>query len=398
MLRNVPSLSVFVTADGDQGENPVIETDETLERTIRIGDRISGEFSFVRQVDFLSIKEEDDEGGEGEGDEKIEGYDRNRNMGFGEDGERGKGFDRDGELGSGEEEMKKRQEESEEEKKKKKIAIARKEEKRDPDEKLGFEEEIERPPSPPMHLAAGLGIDKFDLYGNEIKFDLPSFDDENCDGYYKTMLEDYPLHPLLLRNYAQFLEFQVMASFLTPQFKGDLHGAEDYYHRCTIVEPDDGEIMVNYARLVMRLHQDKAKASNYFERAVRASPADSNVLAAYASFLWETNDDSDEDEEEDEENRQGREQFELTGAEDRSSNPAKAETEDGETMYQYAKSFWEVHRDRAIFLQHMLGSCGKQMNVTTTTMKKKRDQAGIMLEGHLPREVSLTVENFLVLR
>lgn len=66
--------------------------------------------------------------------------------------------------------------------------------------------EIERPPSPPMHLAAGLGIDKFDLYGKEIKFDLPGLDDENCDDYYKSMLEEYPSHPLLLKNYAKFLE------------------------------------------------------------------------------------------------------------------------------------------------------------------------------------------------
>lgn len=68
--------------------------------------------------------------------------------------------------------------------------------------------EIEqRPPSPPMHLAAGLGIDKFDLYSSEIiNFDFPSFDDESCGDYYKRMLEEYPLHPLLLRNYASFLE------------------------------------------------------------------------------------------------------------------------------------------------------------------------------------------------
>lgn len=67
--------------------------------------------------------------------------------------------------------------------------------------------EIGRPPSPPMHLAAGLGIDKFDdLYGGEISFDLPSLDDERCGDYYEGMLEEYPLHPLLLRSYANFLE------------------------------------------------------------------------------------------------------------------------------------------------------------------------------------------------
>lgn len=64
----------------------------------------------------------------------------------------------------------------------------------------------ERPPSPPMHSSAGRGIDKFDLYGKEIKFDLPSFDDESCGEYYKRMLDEYPSHPLLLKNYASFLE------------------------------------------------------------------------------------------------------------------------------------------------------------------------------------------------
>ncbi|XP_010522449.1 PREDICTED: uncharacterized protein LOC104801064 [Tarenaya hassleriana] len=329
MLRSVPSLDIFVdTAGGVQDEDPVIENEENLERTITIGDRISGEFNFVREMDFLSIKEEeDDEGGEGEDDEKVEGY---RNVGFGEDGERGKGFNGDGEFGFREEETRKRHEEIDGNRN---PQIAQNDEKRDPNEKSGFEEEIERPASPPMHLAAGLGIEKFNLYGNEIQFDLPSFDDDNCDGYYKKMLEDYPLHPLLLGNYAQFLEY-----------KGDIHGAEDYYRKCTLVEPNNGEILVKYARLVMRLHQDKAKASNYFERAVRASPEDSNVLAAYASFLWETNDDSGGDDEE--ENGRGKEQYKSNRSQDQNPSSGQAETEDGETMYQYAKLFWEVHRDR----------------------------------------------------
>ncbi|KAF8111667.1 hypothetical protein N665_0073s0026 [Sinapis alba] len=196
--------------------------------------------------------------------------------------------------------------------------------------------EIERSPSPPMHLAAGLGIDKFDLYGSEIEFDLPSFDDESCGDYYKRMLEEeYPLHPLLLRNYASFLEY-----------KGDVNGAEEYYHKCTVVEPSDGVALANYARLVMKLHQDEAKASSYFERAVQASPQDSDVLAAYASFLWEINDDDDDEDDDSfgDRTRQGREDFEPETGEKRSSR--LSETEDGETLCRYAKAFWSINGDK----------------------------------------------------
>lgn len=41
-----------------------------------------------------------------------------------------------------------------------------------------------------------------------------------------------------------------------------------------MVEPSDGVALANYGRLVMKLHQDEAKALSYFERAVQASPED----------------------------------------------------------------------------------------------------------------------------
>ncbi|KAH0876590.1 hypothetical protein HID58_063984, partial [Brassica napus] len=193
--------------------------------------------------------------------------------------------------------------------------------------------EIGRPPSPPMHLAAGLGIDKFDdLYGGEIRFDLPSLDDERCGDYYEGMLEEYPLHPLLLRSYANFLEY-----------KGDVSGAEEYYHKCTVVEPSDGVALANYGRLVMELHKDEAKALSCFERAVQASPEDSNVLGAYASFLWEINDEVDDDAFGDA-TRQGKEDFEPEAGEKRSSR--LSETEDGETLCRYAKAFWSINGDK----------------------------------------------------
>ncbi|KAL1188802.1 hypothetical protein V5N11_021964 [Cardamine amara subsp. amara] len=277
MLKSEPSLSIFCDSeDGLKSEDPVTGIEENLERTITIGDSIDDGFSFAKH------KEEESEMGKTV-------------------------FDR-----------------AEEVIKKKKLGIGER------DELRSFE--IERPPSPPMHLAAGLGIDKFDFYGNEIKFDLPGLDDENCGDYYKGMLDDYPMHPLLLKNYAKFLEH-----------KGDLSGAEEYYHQCTVVEPSDGVALANYGRLVMKLHQDEAKAFSYFERAVRASPEDSNVLAAYASFLWEVNveDDDEDDDFFGDQTRKGKEELERI-----KSSSSLSETEDGETLCRYAKAFWSINGDQ----------------------------------------------------
>ncbi|XWS39125.1 hypothetical protein CRYUN_Cryun18bG0023500 [Craigia yunnanensis] len=149
------------------------------------------------------------------------------------------------------------------------------------------EEEVElEPPSPPMYLATGLGIDgaEFDAMADGV--DLSSMDLDGAgdlEEFHKRLVDEYPCHPLFLRNYAKFL-----------QSKRDLQGAEDYYHRATLADPEDGEILWQYAKIVWELHQDKDRALSYFERAVQASPQDSNVLGAYASFLWEVGDDAEE--------------------------------------------------------------------------------------------------------
>nr|XP_009804997.1 PREDICTED: uncharacterized protein LOC104250133 [Nicotiana sylvestris] len=114
--------------------------------------------------------------------------------------------------------------------------------------------------------------------------------DENGDveAHYKRLLKEYPSNPLVLRNYAQFL-----------QSKGDFSGAEEFYFQATLADPKDGDILSLYAKLVWQLHHDKDRALNYFERATRAAPEDSHVLAAYAGFLWEINVDDDIDNEHD---------------------------------------------------------------------------------------------------
>ncbi|PRQ36792.1 putative tetratricopeptide-like helical domain-containing protein [Rosa chinensis] len=163
------------------------------------------------------------------------------------------------------------------------------------DKSMGFikeegeeeEEDQVQPPSPPMYLATGLGFDTggFGFDGGD-DFPMPEIDENgNPEEYYKKMVDEYPCHPLFLRNYAQVL-----------QSKGDLHGAEDYYFRSTQANPEDGEVLVQYAKLVWQLRHDQDRALSYFERAAQASPDDSHVLAAYASFLWEIDDDLEEDE------------------------------------------------------------------------------------------------------
>ncbi|EEF34020.1 o-linked n-acetylglucosamine transferase, ogt, putative [Ricinus communis] len=151
-------------------------------------------------------------------------------------------------------------------------------------------ENVKEPVSPPMYLASGLGIDGIDFGGGGRGgggFDstLPNFDEsDDLEEYYKRMVDEFPCHPLFLANYAQLL-----------QSKGDLHGAEEYYYRATVADPEDGEILMKYAKLEWQLHHDQDRAWSNFERAIQAAPQDSHVLAAYASFLWEIDGDGEED-------------------------------------------------------------------------------------------------------
>ncbi|KDP33323.1 hypothetical protein JCGZ_12872 [Jatropha curcas] len=150
-------------------------------------------------------------------------------------------------------------------------------------------DEVKEPVSPPMYLASGLGIDGHDCGGRGggggFDMALPNFDESgDLEEYYKRMIDEYPCHPLFLANYAQLL-----------QSKGDLHGAEEYYHRASLADPGDSEILLKYAKLEWQLHHNQDTALSNFKHAVRVAPQDSQVLAAYASFLWEIDDDKEED-------------------------------------------------------------------------------------------------------
>ncbi|OIW13128.1 hypothetical protein TanjilG_32109 [Lupinus angustifolius] len=155
--------------------------------------------------------------------------------------------------------------------------------------------ELEPHSSPPMYLAVstevgidGTGFD--DVVGShELVSDdivIPNLHEgEDLGEYYKKIVDEYPFHPLVLKKYAQLL-----------LSRGDIQGAEEYFLRVTLVDPNDGEILMQYAKLVWEQHHDKDKAMEYFELAAQAAPHDSNVLAAYTSFLWEIGDDENEGE------------------------------------------------------------------------------------------------------
>lgn len=143
MLRTAPSFSIYNSADGEED----LPTEETLARTVTIGNCIeSGDFSFGGK-NIMGLIEE-------EGEEDQEGLNNGSNN-------------------------------------------------------LRIGEEVERPVSPPMYLATGLGIDVsgFDYAGEDIDFTIPNFENSaDAEEYYKKMIDEYPCHPLFLRNYAQLLQ------------------------------------------------------------------------------------------------------------------------------------------------------------------------------------------------
>ncbi|XP_071696644.1 uncharacterized protein [Rutidosis leptorrhynchoides] len=127
-----------------------------------------------------------------------------------------------------------------------------------------------------MYLATGFGIDVI----SGVKHEPNVYDEE----YYKMMVMQDPCNPLFSKNYAQFL-----------QSEGDVTGAEEYYLRAIKQDPKDGEILMQYGKLIWELHCDQDRALSYFEKAVVAAPGDSIILAAYASFLWEKEQVQDKD-------------------------------------------------------------------------------------------------------
>ena len=68
------------------------------------------------------------------------------------------------------------------------------------------------------------------------------------------------------------------------QTKGDVEGTEEYYARAMQANPENGEVISQYAQLVWELHRDQDKAAGYFKRAVEAAPANRYRLSFFDTF------------------------------------------------------------------------------------------------------------------
>ncbi|KAL8191918.1 hypothetical protein R6Q57_028649 [Mikania cordata] len=134
-----------------------------------------------------------------------------------------------------------------------------------------------------MYLAKGIGVDAgFGCAGggaagsgggglNLSPVGGGGGDSRDVEEHYRKMVNECPGNPLLLGNYAQFLY----------QKKQDLQGAEEYYSRAILVDPND-EIELQLT-LKEQSKQLLKTGKDMF----------SHVHAAYASFLWETEGDEE---------------------------------------------------------------------------------------------------------
>ncbi|TMW90228.1 hypothetical protein EJD97_016029 [Solanum chilense] len=243
----------------------------------------------------------------------------------------------------------------------------------DCDEKEDKETEERNEPVCPMYLAAGFGIDVSGMksltegglmragHGADI---VPLNFDEmgDVEAHYKSLLEEYPFNPLVLRNYAQLL-----------QSKGDLSGAEEYYFQATLADPQDGDILSQYATLVWQLHHDKDRALSYFEHATHVDPENrqaSPLLNFAAGFgigncgfsggmtlneLIAAEDYYKSMIQENPNNPlvlRNYDQFldqckgDLRGAEEYYSRAVLTDASDGEIISQYANFIWHLHHDQ----------------------------------------------------
>lgn len=84
------------------------------------------------------------------------------------------------------------------------------EEEEDGIQNIDVKDEVARPVSPPLYLATGLGVDSLSLGFDGDGIDLS----RNVEEYYKTMVDVHPFDPLVLRNYAHFLQVRI---FYFPQ-------------------------------------------------------------------------------------------------------------------------------------------------------------------------------------
>ncbi|KAI7999232.1 hypothetical protein LOK49_LG09G00999 [Camellia lanceoleosa] len=125
-----------------------------------------------------------------------------------------------------------------------------------------------------MYLATSLGIGRADASAG------------NVEEFYERMVGEDPSNPLFLRNYAQLLQVEIMPQ---KQKSYKISNHQQQFKTIWIDDPKDVEILLLYAKLVWKLHQDQDRALNYFKRAAQAT-----LKIAYACFLWEIEEDKED--------------------------------------------------------------------------------------------------------
>nr|GMC63884.1 uncharacterized protein LOC109186587 [Ipomoea batatas] len=99
------------------------------------------------------------------------------------------------------------------------------------------------------------------------------------DFLYQIMLSQDPHNPLLLCNYAQFLQL----------ITRDYDRAEECFKRAIQVEPLDAEVLRQYASFLWRVRNDLTGAEDVYLQAIAAAEkGNSYYTSEYASFLWST--------------------------------------------------------------------------------------------------------------
>ncbi|XP_047331633.1 uncharacterized protein LOC124935230 [Impatiens glandulifera] len=95
--------------------------------------------------------------------------------------------------------------------------------------------------------------------------------------YQMNLFED-PHNPLLLCNYAQFLQLVTH----------DYDRAEECYKRAIQLEPTDAFTLNQYANFLWIVRNDLWTAEEQYQEAIAAEPENAYYISAYANFLWNT--------------------------------------------------------------------------------------------------------------
>ncbi|XP_022871501.1 uncharacterized protein LOC111390670 [Olea europaea var. sylvestris] len=110
-----------------------------------------------------------------------------------------------------------------------------------------------------------------------VELESDDYDDYlRTDLLYQIALSQEPNNPLLLCNYAQFLDLVTH----------DYDRAEQCFKQATQVHPPDAESLSQYATFLWKVRQDFRAAEERYLQALAVEPDNSHCASKYANFLW----------------------------------------------------------------------------------------------------------------